>query len=412
MYRAAIEVAFHLRHGWSRARRPAEARGDPALRRIYVDISTIFRQDSKTGIQRVVRALMGYLIATQGTTFRVVPVVATRKHPYRALTVQQWQENDFAAVRHARNITPRPGDIFLGLDLSAHLLPRHDLQLRWLKSRGVTVAVLVYDLLPEQLPDYFTRKNVRNFRRWLRWLLCHADRVLCISAAVRTDVEALFARAAPKGRGPAAITHIPLGGDLASTSPTRGVAAAHRALLDRLASSRLLLMVGTVEPRKAYGVALDAMEILWADNRHHDLCLVIIGQDGWRSAALEQRLADHPEKDKRLFRFNDISDEGLELFYARCNGVMMMSRAEGFGLPIIEALQHGKPVFARDLPVFREMSDQSGISYFQDDSPPALSEAIARWLASAPAEVIWAGKESWAEAGHALLRDLGLDDRR
>lgn len=408
MYRAVIEGAYRLRYIGSERGRRAEEPGDPAVPRLYVDVSTIFRHDSGTGIQRVVRALMRYLAAEQGAGFHLVPVVATRKHPYRALTMRQWREQDFAAVRTARALAPRRGDIFLGLDLSAHLLPRHDLQIGWLKSRGVTVAVLVYDLLPHQMPDYFTKKNVGNFHRWLRMLVRRADRILCISASVRNDVEAFFASAAPKSLARPRFTHIPLGGDLASTFPTRGVATAQRALIDRLAGSTLLLMVGTVEPRKGYDVALDAMEILWADDRHRDLCLVLIGQQGWRSAALEKRIADHPERDRRLFRLGDVSDEGLELFYRRCDGVMMMSRAEGFGLPVIEALQHGKPVLARDLPVFRELSDQSGIAYFQDESPPALSDAIARWLVTKPVAVAWNGRENWDEAGRSLLHALGL----
>ena len=74
-----------------------------------------------------------------------------------------------------------------------------------------------------------------------------------------------------------------------------------------------------------------------------------------------------------------ISDEYLEKVYAASTCLVAASYGEGFGLPLIEAAQHGLPVIARDIPVFREVAGE-GAFYFSGQSPEDLSQSIKRWL--------------------------------
>ncbi len=52
----------------------------------------------------------------------------------------------------------------------------------------------------------------------------------------------------------------------------------------------------------------------------------------------------------------------------------------GFGLPLIEAAQHGLPILARDIPVFREVAGEHA-AYFKAETPNELAVAIKSWLA-------------------------------
>jgi glycosyltransferase involved in cell wall biosynthesis len=172
------------------------------------------------------------------------------------------------------------------------------------------------------------------------------------------------------------------------------------------------LMVGTLEPRKGHLQVLDAMECLWA--RGMDINLVIVGREGWLHTTDDQRrsipelmrrLRGHRELGKRLFWEAGIGEAALESIYAASTCLIAASEAEGFGLPLIEAAQHGLPVIARDIPVFREVAGEFAF-YFEGEDGDTLAGAITQWLAlrqagTAPrsADMPWL---SWAESARRL----------
>ena len=57
----------------------------------------------------------------------------------------------------------------------------------------------------------------------------------------------------------------------------------------------------------------------------------------------------------------------------------MASEAEGFGLPLVEAAQHGIPLLVRDIEVFREIAGAHA-SYFAAGTGAELAPVLARWL--------------------------------
>ena len=127
--------------------------------------------------------------------------------------------------------------------------------------------------------------------------------------------------------------------------------------------------------------------------------------------ALQEKLRTHPQAGKRLFWLEDASDEFLARLYAACRGVLVASRAEGFGLPVIEAAMHRKPVLVRNIPVFREI-EVADITYFDSSTPQSLANAVSSWLQSAalPATGHTAASfPTWQLSASQLLRALGLD---
>jgi glycosyltransferase involved in cell wall biosynthesis len=402
----AAFLAYYLRYwpkGFAEARRRRAA--DPQ-RHIYVDISLIFRRDSGTGIQRVVRAMMRQLLESPPLGCVIVPIVATKYRSFRAIGLDDWRSGDQTALDRASTIYPKAGDTFLGLDLSAHLIPRHARQLRWWQRRGVRIALFLYDLLPYRKPEYFTDANVRKFRPWLGYLLQEADVAICISSTVADDLRSLLDEQKPARAEELDIRLLPMGGDILNSPAGDGMTEAQEAFLQTLSNAGgAVLMVGTVEPRKAYDIALDAMEWVWAQPRGEAIRLIIVGRRGWHAAATEERLLSHPQNGRRLHRFDDVGDEYLDRLYRASSGLLMTSHAEGFGLPVLEALSCGLPVLARDLDVFREKA-APGIRYFVKDDPESLGSAILDWLhTSATATPAPPPEYNWRNAGQAL-RDI------
>ena len=343
-------------------------------RTLWVDISVISRRDAGSGIQRVVRALLAELQALSITGWHVQPVAATPRQPYRAVP---WQI-PAVSPKQCPKIEPQAGDIFLGLDLSAHIIPRRQREMAVWKSRGLKLAFVIYDLLPLHHPQWFSAKLVRSFRRWIKSVASLADQVFCISLPVKQDFEACMH--ARYGLQPGTIaTHVfPMGGDIKASQPSTGFPEQFFDRLGLIQQGKSALMVGTIEPRKGYDQILDAFEHLWVKGCAHKL--VIVGRTGWMTETLQNRITSNPMLDRQLFWFDNASDEALNMLYELCSGVILASHAEGFGLPLLEALEHGKPVLARDLAVFHQIESPL-VNYFAAKSDTeAIGTAIDQWL--------------------------------
>lgn len=387
------------------------ASGESRDLQLLVDVSVIQQSDARTGIQRVVRALLWQLLQNPPKGYRICPIYATRHQGYRYVAPKFFgkltQKN--TPVEETPVVVQR-GDIFLALDLAAHLIPRHESQiLRW-KREGVQLHVLVYDLLPLLHPEWFNTRTTRNFDRWIRWLAIYADSAICISQTVKIELHTwLKARFDLPSTALTANTII-LGADIKASMPSSGLPASAKAMLEHMRETACVLMVGTLEPRKGHDEVLAAFEQLW---EHLDRApsLIIVGRAGWKTEDLQEKLRAHPEANQRLFWLDSVTDEYLTSLYVACRGVLVASRAEGFGLPLIEAASHGKPVLARDIPIFREIKIPK-LSYFGNIGPKGLADRLNHWLVStdvvSPETVSDFELPTWQLSATQLVCALGL----
>lgn len=378
-------------------------------KQLLIDVSVIINNDGRTGIQRVVRALLLQLLRQAPIGCRVRPVFATRKQEYHYAPdhfglpdAQASNLNGTSVVRAG------PGDIFLGLDLAAHLLPLHKTQLVQWKCSGAEIHIIVYDLLPVLHPHWFNSKTTRNFHRWLRTIAIFSDSIICISNTVKAELDDWFNQKYSLVTGAIPISTIPLGADIESSAPSCGLPENINQLLMELSSKPTVLMVGTLEPRKGHSQVLDAFEKLWQQGR--DINLVIVGKPGWKTEALQQRLRSHPQNKTRLYWLDNASDELLELLYVGCTGVIVATQAEGFGLPLIEAMHHNKPVLARDIPVLREIGGNF-VTFFSYTGTESLMNDIEFWLAKTAIKQMphSAPQHTWQDSAHELLIRVGLE---
>jgi glycosyltransferase involved in cell wall biosynthesis len=269
--------------------------------------------------------------------------------------------------------------------------------------------VVVYDVLPLVRPEWFSRQAVRHFRKWFDVLRTEVDRVICISDQVGRELCHELAIAGTTD-GPS-IGRLQMGSDIGASLPSYGVCEAEQRLIDRLRFRPAILMVGTIEPRKGYDIALRAFEYLWSTRPKDAPDLIIVGKPGWKTEGLQRRIRSHPQNGKRLHWLDRVSDEALSDFYEGCRAVFMASRGEGFGLPLLEAAAHRRFILARDLPVFREQS-LPHVLYFSDDRAAALGERLMDLLSAAVrgiAPVI--DLPTWSDCVDHLLIDIGLEDR-
>lgn len=347
-------------------------------RQLLLDVSELCQRDSATGVQRVVRSYLKWLLQSPPSGFRVEPVYATLTEGYRY--ARQFTQRFLA--EDAKAIVDEPlrwqrGDIFFGLDMQHHVQLAHSAFYRQIKSDGVTVKFLVYDLLPIQLADLFKDSNVKELHEQLMRMIATTNGAICISKATADAFDTWVAQGAAKPPPNFQTTWVHIGGDIEGSQPSQGLPSDASGLLVEIRSRPSFLCVSTLEPRKGQQQIVTAFEQLWADGL--DVNLVLVGQQGWKTEALAEAIRNHPEQGKRLFWLQGISDEYLEQIYSACTCLIAASINEGFGLSLIEAARHGVPIVARDIPVFREVAGDCAF-YFSGDTAHDLATSLKAWI--------------------------------
>lgn len=242
-----------------------------------------------------------------------------------------------APVR-ATPLEHRAGDQLVLLDSSWHadFFPLAER----LKSEGVGIVSVIYDLIPLTHPQFCDAGLVKVFNHWFDWIAATADGYVAISETIRDEVRAeMLRRIGPEKVAQRWFDYFHLGSELDLVED--GASVEPDLLRMFKAKAPVFLMVSTIEPRKNHGYLLDAFERAWAQGSQARLC--IAGRIGWKCEALVERVRQHPELNKRLFMFNDLSDKSLEYAYSHAASLVFPSYVEGFGLPLVEAMQRGLP---------------------------------------------------------------------
>lgn len=287
-------------------------------------------------------------------------------HRARDLVAAARRERAHDPGSHPERVEPERGDVFFELEAGWNdPAPRDDLLGR-LVGRGVTTGFLVADVMPEQHPEWFSDAVVDRFGRFLRAHLRWSDHVASISRSTTNDLAEL---AGALGRTrPFQVVHVAMGADFDEPLPRHQQTAG---------TARTLLSVGSLEPRKNHELLLDVFDRL--RDRHPDVELVLVGRETSLSGPLIERIRSHPEHGRRLRWEPRLDDEGLAQAYARAFLVLVPSRYEGYGIPVVEALARGVPTIASTGGALPEAGGDTA-EYAPADDPEAWVRAVERHL--------------------------------
>jgi glycosyltransferase involved in cell wall biosynthesis len=364
--------------------------------RLLIDATSTARIDHATGIQRVTKEICRRVVRETEADENVIIYGDSDEGFYRVqLGADSFrpvvQRNEEGKIRFGN------GDTVMMLDSSWEFHHLHLPKLLSARMRGAEVISCLYDTVPLRHSAFCEPNTPMLFSSWIRSALTYSTGFVCISQAVADELHAMLEAIDFPRQMKIGYWH--LGADF-------GVATWPPAPPERRAASRhSFLMVGTIEPRKGHRVALDAFETLWAEGFDGDL--VIVGKPGWGNGHIIKRLRNHPKAGHKLHWHAQVDDQALPNLYAESDALIAASFAEGFGLPIVEARNFGKPVIASDIPVFREVTvGAQSARFFEVGSPAALAEAIRGFASASKSGEIGAGNGApwigWAESAAEL----------
>jgi len=245
--------------------------------------------------------------------------------------------------RLARELWRRRPDLFFA---PAHVVP--------FLAPGLTLTV-VHDLAFERYPDLYGRSQLGYLRLTTRWAELRCPRLLAVSEATARDLADLH------GVDPRRVSVVPLGGGEPALPLDPAAAARRVAALG--VEGPYVLQVGRVEPRKNQVTTLRAVE------RLPDLLLVAAG------SVLDSAAGATLAVSRRCRLLGRVDSADLEALYACAEALVVPSRYEGFGLPVLEGLRRGVPVVAAAVSSLPEVAGDAAV--YVDDPLDAGGLAAA-----------------------------------
>jgi glycosyltransferase involved in cell wall biosynthesis len=230
-------------------------------------------------------------------------------------------------------------------------------------ASGQALVVTVHDLAFDVVPDAFATTWRWQYRIGVHAAVRRAHRVLVPSVATRDDLEARY------GADPARVVVTPLAPALPDREADPGEVESRLGI-----APPYVLFPGTLEPRKNAVRLIRAYRQVAPEVPH---ALVLAGPEGWGAADVRRELARPGPGTVVVTGWLDAGD--LDALVRGADAVAYPSRYEGFGLPILEAMQRGVPVVTSTTPACAETAGDAALLVEPDDVA-ALADALARVL--------------------------------
>ena len=265
------------------------------------------------------------------------------------------------AVAYLKPFRAMPGDVYINVSHTGLDQPN---VLGRLAARGVLPVVMVHDLIPINFPEFCSPAAEGRHLRRAAEIIAHARLVITNSAATAEELGC-YARRIGLSAPPTQIAPLGIEDDFVAPPPPSTAARPY------------FVSVGTIEARKNGAFLL----AIWRElaERLGDAAprLVLVGRRGWENEAV----IDHLDRSKAVIRLvhevSDLSDRELAQLVGGAAALLAPSFAEGFDLPVVEALALRTPVIASDIPVHRELAGQVATMIDPLDGPAWIEAIVA-----------------------------------
>lgn len=348
------------------------------MKKIILDVSSVVGTNATTGIQRVAIELTKRFILDYENSY----IVCYKKNKDKFYIVDKesflkncYDKNRIDKVK-ITNTVFKISDLNSKcslVDIDSVYDPGHCCQrsilYNKLKKNNVEIVSLIHDVLPIDSPQFWWKGFYDNyFLLYLAAIFRYSDKILTTTNSTRLEICRYMSYCKINKK----VFVVPLGSDLKKTYDQTKIS--NNIIAN--AKNKYILMVATFEPRKNHKLLFNAF-IQIAKNT--DVSLILAGRLGWCYEELIKKIKKHPLYNKRIFIYNNASNDEIIYLYKHAFAFVFPSFAEGYGLPIVEALYYNTCVFASDIPVFREITNGNAI-FFNPHSNTDLCKKLSMYI--------------------------------
>lgn len=287
-----------------------------------------------------------------------------------------------SAVRHLLALRPRPipprGGPRIYLQVSPHHLEQPDMVSAIIKAEDAKFVVMVHDVIPITHPEYARPDEMQKHLMRMRTIGTFADGVIANS---QSTLDAVQPYLGGRPNRPVYVAHLGWSQDVSRVGvdlPTR----------DR----PYFVCVGTIEPRKNHLMLLKVWRRLAETLGDDAPQLVLIGRRGWENENVIDMLERCNVLHGIVLEESNTADSQLWDRIRGAQALVLPSFAEGFGMPIMEALAVGTPVICSNIPALREAGGDipeyldpidglgwlEAITHYTHDESPRRQAQLAR----------------------------------
>jgi glycosyltransferase involved in cell wall biosynthesis len=244
--------------------------------------------------------------------------------------------------------------------------------LSWLARRkDVKPVFMLHDVIPIEYPEYCSPRSSQLHGQMLASTARHAAGVIVTTIAAGESIKRELARRHRTGLAMVAapLPAQPLFSEPASPDPA-------------LRNIPYFVVTGAIDPRKNHLLLLNVWRELVRQEGANAPKLVVAGSRFRTSDAVAVMLERCEAIRDHVLEISGLTTPGLRQLLAGARALLMPSHAEGFGIPIVEALALGTPVIASDLPAHQEAGGPDALYLSPDDGPGWL--AAIRMHAAGP----------------------------
>jgi glycosyltransferase involved in cell wall biosynthesis len=262
---------------------------------------------------------------------------------FLAFTTAKWRNKEefdaradrAAVIRHLFATRPRPVPRATGprlyLQVSPHHLDDEEQVGAILRAEGAKFVTLVHDVIPLSHPEFARPHGAEEHRRRVRTINAHAAGIIGNSQAT-IDALAPHLRDGLAGR---AIRVAHFGADPPDIFEGRRASVPERPYF---------VYISTIEPRKNHLLLLNIWRRLIEKKGDAAPVLVLIGRRGWENENVIDMLERGESLRGHVFEMGELPDSRMRELTARARAMLMPSFAEGFGMPVVEALAAPRPI--------------------------------------------------------------------